>query len=62
MVGFFCKIILWKVMVHKNRDKGMTYVCAAMNLSDAPILSFAMEVAWLVYSAILVFLLIFWEI
>ena len=42
MVGFLCKIILRKVMVHKNTDREITLnVCAAMNLSDAPILSFA---------------------
>ena len=63
MVGFLCKIILRKVMVHKNTDREMTYVCAAMYLSDAPIFSFAWEVGGcLLYSAILVFLLIFWKI
>ena len=31
-------------MVHKNTDREITYVCAAMNLFGAPILSFAWEV------------------
>ena len=63
MVGFLCKIILRKVMVHKNTDKEMTYVCAAMYLSYAPIFTFAWEVGGcLLYSAILVFLLITWKI
>ena len=50
-------------MVHKNTDREMTYVCAAMYLSDAPIFCFAWKVGGcLLYSAILVFVLIFWKI